>query len=652
MRLVSFDTETALIRPGVTAPEMACLTWQTWSDRNPIVGPSSIVHADEAEPILRGWLEDPERMIVGANTAFDMGVVCANYPALTDLVWDAYDANRVTDVQVREQLLDIAAGKFQGYHTSTGGWVKPRYALSEVAKKYGMQLDKPQSIKSPLTGRMIDDPLHARLRFQELRPFPVAEWDERARGLQFTGPPPTTYAKEDAEATLVCWLAQEKHRDPYLRLQYEYTARSWCMFLMSAWGVRTDPARVAALGVKAEAARAELQQMLMDEGLVREDGSRDTKKARALMIQVCGELKMNVPLTEGGAPSLAEDACESTEDPLLLAYAQFGRWGTVVNGSVTALAKGTIYPLHTRMGIAATGRGTSSNPNMQNFSRAAGPRECIVPRMGNVFLQADYEALELRTLAQVCIKLFGWSKLADALNGGLDPHLAMAASILGISYVKALELKKAKDAKLDDARQTAKVANFGFPGGLGAEKLTMWAKKTYGVIMTVERAKELKQQWLAQWPEMRLFFEYISKLTAMSSSGLANVEVPISGWMRGGATYCAAANTHFQNLGAAAAGRGCWHIARACYRDRSSILFGSRNVVHIHDENLLESADDSLVHEKALALEELMIRGAKEMLPDVPPTAPPIAMRYYSKAAFALKNAQGRLIPWNGETVA
>lgn len=659
VRLTAFDFETALIRPGVTAPEACCLTWQTWSDRNPVTEPAKIVHANEAEPILRGWLEDKERYLVGANTSFDMGVVCANYPGLTDLVWDAYDANRVTDVQVRQQLIDIARGQFQGYNTPHGEWIKPRYALSEVAKRYGMFLDKPKSVPHTFTRKTIDDPMHARLRFQELRPFVVAEWDSRARDLQFTGPSPTIYAKEDAEATLVCWLAQEEHRERYLRLQHEYTYRSWCMFLMSAWGVRTDPERVAALGVRAEEERAKLEAMLIGEGLVRENGTRDTKAARALMVQVCKEIGMKVPETAKGAPSLAEDACDSTEDPLLMTYAQYGRWGTVVNGSVAALAKGTVYPLHTRMGIAATGRGTSSGPNMQNFSRMSGPRECIVPRPGMVFIQADYEALELRTLAQVCIKLLGASKLADALNAGIDPHLQMAASILGISYDRALVLKNAKNTALDNARQTGKVANFGFPGGLGPKNLVIWAKKTYDISLTEGRARELKQQWLATWPEMVCFFDKVNKWgrdaghslfeSGIAKDGLINVEVPISGWMRGGATYCAACNTLFQSLGAAAAGRGFRYLAKACYRDRSSILFGSRNVLHIHDENIGEILDDMYAHEKALEWERLMVKGANEMLPDVPATAPPMLMRWWSKKAWPVKDERGMLVPWEGQ---
>lgn len=39
-----------------------------------------------------------------------------------------------------------------------------------------------------------------------------------------------------------------------------------------------------------------------------------------------------------------------------------------------------------------------------------------------------------------------------------------------------------------------------FGGGLGAEKLVLFARKSYGVLLTEERARELKAQWLERWP--------------------------------------------------------------------------------------------------------------------------------------------------------
>lgn len=657
-RRLAFDTETCLIRPGVTAPEIACLTWQ-----EPKCAPQ-IVHHTKAEPIIRSWLEDDELTLIGANTAFDTCVVMANYPDLVDLMFRAYRLGRIACVQYRDRLLDIAAGRFQGYHTKTGGWIKPTYNLDALARRYlGMQLDKPLKVKCPITGKSIDDPEHVRLRFGELRDLPIEVWDEVARERGFHGPPPTQYAMEDAVAALGVFDEQEPHADEFLGEQKNTERKALALQLMSVWGFRTSAEGVVELARKANAERDKIQELLVEEGLIRPDGTRNVKAARKHMVDVCHELKMPVQLTDTGLDknktrgmteeeieleyaSLGEDACIETGDELLKDYAAFGRWGSTLSKDVTALAKGTVYPIHTRPGMAATTRTTTSNPNVQNWGTGWGPRECIVPRKGRVFIQADYPQLELKTLAQTCIDLFGWSKLAETLNAGKDPHTQVAAVIMGVTYEEAKKRKNEPAFKL--ARQSGKIANFGFPGGMGAKSLVKNAKKVYGVLITIEQAMLLKAQWFAAFPEMELYFEYMSALCD-NPSKTGEIQIPRSKQIRGGAMYCALCNTPFQGLGAVCSGRALWLLAEACYVERGSVLFGSRNVCHIHDENILECADDDLVHERAWELARLMDAGANEYLVDVPMKTDPQAMRFWSKAAFTLLDGRGRIQPWNGE---
>ncbi|MDA4133037.1 MAG: DNA polymerase, partial [Thaumarchaeota archaeon] len=349
--------------------------------------------------------------------------------------------------------------------------------------------------------------------------------------------------------------------------------------------------------------------------------------------------------------ALGEDVCLETGDEVMKAYAAFGRWGSTISKDVTALAKGTIHPIHSRPGMAATTRTTESNPNTQNWGTGWGPRECIVPRAGTVFIQADYPQLELKTLAQTCIDLFGFSAMADAINAGQDLHLKFAAVVLGITYEEAERTKKNKDVK--NARDLGKVNNFGRPGGLGDKNLVAYAKKNFGISLgktqeeSIEKAREMKEQWFAAFPEMKLYFEYMSNL-CNTPSGLGEIVIPRSKQLRGGAMYCALCNTPFQGLGAVCSGRALWLIAKACYVDRSSVLFGSRNVFHVHDENILECPDDDLVHERAMELARLMDVGANEYLVDVPMKTDPQAMRKWSKEAFTLKR-HGRIVAWDEE---
>jgi DNA polymerase I len=225
----------------------------------------------------------------------------------------------------------------------------------------------------------------------------------------------------------------------------------------------------------------------------------------------------------------------------------------------------------------------------------------------------------------------------------MDPHLAMGARLLGMAYEDAEANKKRDDVK--HARQLAKVANFGFPGGLGAPKLVAFAAKS-GVTITEPFAKDLKKTWLEQWPEMRDFFGHVAGLTN-NPEQLGTVVQLRSNRIRGGAHYTAACNTYFQGLGADATKHAGWLITKACYTDRTSPLYGSRLVAFVHDEFLLETLE-ATAHEAAHELSRLMIVGANEWLPDVPFTeVEPLLMRVWSKDAEPIYDAQGRLVPWS-----
>lgn len=645
MRVRAFDTETTLFGPGRMAPELVCVTYRAPGEE------PGIVHADDpaALPLVRSWLEGSE-VLAGHHVAYDFAVLCAWRPELVPLVFRAYDADRVTDTKIRQQLLDIAAGEFRGYlrkfdkevaecsehddcetleacaalgrvtvKTTKGArWVPHEYDLDAVTYR--------------ATGRHLDKDTW-RLRYGELLHTPLSEWPEGAR----------TYPLEDARATLDVLLKQEEHAQ-YIPDQFRQARAAWALHLTSVWGLRTHAPGVDKLESETVAALAAIEDGLKVAGLVRDNGSRNVKAARALMAQVCAALGKPVRLTAKGQISLDSDACEASEDGLLEDYAELTSLKNVLVKDIPVLRAGTVFPVHTTFGLAASGRCTSSKPNVQNPRRLPGIRETVIPRPGKVFAQADFSGLELHTLAQTCVTLFGQSHLAEVLNAGLDPHTAVAADILGISYEEAVARKEAGDEDVDNARQTAKVLNFGKPGGLGAEKLCLFARKSYGVILTEERARELTEQWLQRWPEMKLFFKYVGDLVS-EDTGEATIEQLFSKRWRGGCHYTAACNTFFQGLGADAAKRATYLVSRACYAEPLSVLYGSRIVNQVHDELILEVDDDPMAHDKAVELGRLMVQGANEFLPDVPARVAPLLARCWSKKAKPVyKN--GRLVPW------
>lgn len=684
MKICAFDTETSLIRPGRTAPPMTCMTWQEYDGET--LSEAQICLHSAAALYMREWLADPEVIFVGHNVAFDFAVICAEFPDLIPAVFAAYEADRVTDTMLRQKLRDIAEGRYRGFFDEQADgsqkWIKLDYSLAVCAKRLaGMPIKKEgfRMFYAPFRNvalnrwtehaRLVQERGAAWLAGAHDEEFDALAWSfgDRAKfakeavGMVAANPEEAcTYPLDDARATMAVFLEQDV--DAVLLVdQYRQARKAWCQHLTSAWGLRTNAAGVASLQLQTERMCKDIEATLIAAGLVRPDGSRDTKLAKERMLTACGwvwdegqgkyvEAREDViPLrvTDSGEPSLDSDACKACDDETLKLYAELTSLKTVLNKDIPALARAVTYPIHTRFDMAETGRTTSSSPNVQNWRRLPGIRECFTPRPGRVYAQADYSSLELCTLAQACLDLLAHSKLADALNEGIDAHTALACSILEISYEEGVIRRKTKDHLFDDARQTAKVANFGFPGGLGAGKLVLFARKTYGVELTEARAKELKAQWFEQWPEMREYFAHVNAM--QGRDGTLTLEQLRSGRIRTckvPGAYTAACNSFFQGLGADATAGAYWLISKACYVDTSSPLYGSRIVNYVHDEFIVE-AREATAAEAAEELSRLMILGAAEWIPDVKLAAEPCLMRVWSKEAKTLRDATGRLVVWS-----
>jgi DNA polymerase I-like protein with 3'-5' exonuclease and polymerase domains len=598
---IAWDTETALIAPGLQAPPLVCVSIADGLD-------AELVHHTEAREWIVGLLES-DRVLVGHNVAFDFGVVAAVWPDLMPLIFDKYSRGEITDTMLRQKLIDIASSS-RGFK---------RYTLEELARRW---------LRKPL------DKDTWRTRYGELFDVPVAWWPQGARD----------YAIEDARTTLEIWRSQES-QNRHLADEFRQARAAWWLHLMRCWGMRTDGAAVEALATRLQDRHDTLEAGLVSAGLMRADGTRNTKAAQARMRDVCKRKGLALVVTPKGAPKLSHEVCEAVGDELLEHYAEVSGLKTKLSNFVGLLRKGTSTPIQPYVNtLLETGR-TSMSPNVQNLPRKGGVRECFVPRPGNVFAAADYSGFELRTVSQVMLTtgVCSRSKLADALNAGFDPHLEIARRIVGCSYDEAARRLADGDDEIDTARQVGKVANFGFPGGLGVRTFVLYAKKGYGVTITEDEAAALKRYWFEAWPEFVPYFAWISN---QCESGPAKIEQVFVQRYRGGCSYCEAANSMFQGLASDAAKHAGFLVARACYVDTSSPLFGARIVNFVHDELIVEVRDDERASDAAEELARLMIEGASKFLPDVPPLAVPYLMRRWSKGAKPVRNDEGRLIPW------
>jgi DNA polymerase-1 len=252
----------------------------------------------------------------------------------------------------------------------------------------------------------------------------------------------------------------------------------------------------------------------------------------------------------------------------------------------------------------------------------------------------DYDTLELRTLAQTCLTLFGKSQLAKAFWDGLDPHTWLASLIMGIPYTEAAERRKNEDEAVEYNRQLAKIANFGYPGGLGALSFVSYAAG-YGVTLTPEEAQDLKSKWLQAWPEMQLYFIYVNQ--CIEEEG--QISLPMSGRVKGDIKFTQAANYLFQGAAADGAKEACFRVAEACYNKPDSPLYGCHPVAFIHDEILAEVLIER-AHEASEELSRIMCEAMKKFCPDIPITAGPALMDRWLKKAAEARDENGRLILW------
>lgn len=618
--LVAIDTETAAIRPGLQFPPMACLSWAAIGGDGADRG-SGLVEPRHARDAIEYWA-GTDAVFTGAHIAFDLGVLCMHDDRLIPIVFRLLEADRVTDILLRQKLLDIAR---LGYTRPAG--------LAGLAARY-----KVPGHEELAADKNDDD--GPRKGYGRLIGVPFDQWTERERA----------YPVLDAIATLKVHKRQPDH--PTLVDQYRQARGAWFTTLTSARGMITDPHRVEAFRQRVMTEHAELRESMRCVGLIHPakeikrgpnprivPGGKNKKAAQAWIERAYTSLGMKVPTTDKGNISTDRIACEDSGDQTLIDYAHFVTLDTIKNKDLPILIRGTYETIHPRYdSLLTTGRTATSGPNTQNFAaRVKGLRECFIPRSGHLFVSADFGGLELACWAQICLWMFGRSRLADALNSGEDGHLMLAATLLGQDY-ESLKPRKGEPA-VKKARNVAKQGNFGFMGGMGIARFVATCRK-WGIVIDHDEARRVKDAWMATWPEARPYLDWAAR---QSNDG-----VPLTQWVsqrvRKTRGYCDLANSPFQGLGADLAKHVGYGLVRACYLEPGP-LYGCKPVNFPHDEYILE-APEHRASECAMALRDLMEAHCKLYVPDVRLRADPCISRVWSKAAEGVYDSAGRLIPW------
>lgn len=148
--------------------------------------------------------------------------------------------------------------------------------------------------------------------------------------------------------------------------------------------------------------------------------------------------------------------------------------------------------------LTATGRLSSTNPNLQNIpirtQRGREIRKAFIPSVsGGFIISADYSQIELRLMAHMS----GDPHLIDAFNRGMDIHTATAAKVFKVS----------EDDVTKEQRSRAKVANFGIIYGISAFGLS----QRLGMSRTDSKA--LIEEYFRSYPQVK---EYMNNMIAMA----------------------------------------------------------------------------------------------------------------------------------------
>lgn len=396
----------------------------------------------------------------------------------------------------------------------------------------------------------------------------------------------------------------------------------FCLKLGAAWGFAVDHALVDDIEREYNESHDGKLQPFIDAGIVRPDGTENQsvlKKLTAVAYigqqpDACvacnatgkvpspkteGRTKINcddcngtgytltpeVPRTDKGQVAVGADALVESGHELLIEYAAYNKDQKVVEDYIPFFRQrdkeGNEYrgiTLTLRPNVMLENGRVSYDGKIMMLPRHGRIRNALCARLGRLLSTQDYEGSELIAHAQSCLWIVGASRLAQALNAGLNAHLSLACQVLAVLYEEAQRRYKSGEQLVIDVRQICKPGNFGFMGRMGEAalvrsqrkqndvhtphpegpslvptevngkvvlvrgykglrfcifmkradrcgdtKVTQWKGREYPPLCKkcLEAVADLKRSWLAAWPENVPYFEHVKRV---DDSGLPVVQ--------------------------------------------------------------------------------------------------------------------------------
>jgi len=400
--------------------------------------------------MLRPLLEDPDKVKVGAHIKFDMHVLANHGIKLRGERYDTMLESYVLNSTATRHDMDSMAAKYLGIQT---------IKFEDVAGKGAKQLT-----------------------FDQV-------------GVETAA----AYAAEDADVTLRLHLNlwPQLQAAPALAQLYEQIERPLIPVLqrMERGGVLIDRSMLRQQSIELAARLAQLGAEAQ-----REAGQEFNVESPRQLQQILFE-KLQIPVlrkTPTGQPSTAEDVLEELADKhalprLILEYRALAKLRSTYTERLPEQIDQTTGRVHTsyHQAVAATGRLSSTDPNLQNIPirtpEGRRIRQAFIAPPGHVLLSADYSQIELRIMAH----LSDDEGLLNAFAQDQDIHRATAAEVFGV----------APEQVSADQRRSAKAINFGLIYGMSAFGLARQ--------LGIERAAAARyvELYFARYPGVRRYMD-------------------------------------------------------------------------------------------------------------------------------------------------
>jgi DNA polymerase-1 len=453
--LVSFDTETD--RPDYMRARLVGLSFAVDAGEAAYVplghdyaGAPPQLDADQVLAALKPVLEDAALAKLGHQLKFDTHILANHGIALEGQRYDSMLESYVLDSVATNHEIASVAEKYLGIKTI-------RY--EDVAGRGAKQL-----------------------------PFNQVDVERAAE-----------YAAEDADVTLrlhrAIWPRLEAV--PRLKALYETIEQPLVpvLYRMERAGVLVDRKLLRAQSSELAARMEELKTQAHGAA----GGAFNLDSPKQLQEILFGKLGLPVTRkTPTGQPSTAEDVLEelatSYELPkLILEYRGVAKLKSTYTDKLPDQVDERTGRIHTsyQQGVAATGRLSSSDPNLQNIPirtpEGRRIRQAFVAAQGHSLVAADYSQIELRIMAH----LSGDASLLKAFAEERDVHQATAAEVLGIPLAQVNP----------EQRRSAKAVNFGLIYGMSAFGLA----RQLGINRT--EAQRYVDLYFARYPGVKRYMD-------------------------------------------------------------------------------------------------------------------------------------------------